>query len=64
MPILAEQVDYLGYIMGNDKIQADEDRISAIQSWSVPKTVTKLRSFLDLTNTLLSIVPMYAEHAT
>ena len=60
---LQESVDYLGYIVGHGQVKADPKRLEAISTWPVPKTVTELRSFLGMTNTLLRFVPMYAVHA-
>src|SRR5262249_16888286 len=61
---LQEEVDYLGYIIGNGVICHDPKRLEAITSWPLPKDVTGLRSFLGVTNTLLRFLPMYAKHAS
>ena len=56
-------MDYLGYIVGENKIVADEEKVAAVQNWPPPRDVTELRAFLGLTNTLLRFTPMYASHA-
>ena len=60
---LQPSVDYLGYIVGNNTIQADKDKLAAIQTWPIPKDITQLRAFLGLANTFLRFIPMYAECA-
>jgi deoxyuridine 5'-triphosphate nucleotidohydrolase len=60
---LQEEVDYLGYIISKGMIRHDPTKTEAIQSWILPITITELRSFLGVTNTLLRFVPMYAQHA-
>jgi hypothetical protein len=60
---LQPKVDYLGYIVGEDKIIPDDDKVAAVQTWPPPRDVTELRAFLGLANTLLRFTPMYASHA-
>src|SRR5215469_7788595 len=58
---LQTEVDYLGYIVGNGQIRSDPARMEAIASWPLPETVTELRSFLGIANTLLRFIPMFAD---
>lgn len=39
---------FLGFIVGEEGIQVDEDKVSAIRDWPVPKPVTEVRSFHGL----------------
>ena len=42
------EVNYLGHRISSEGIDTDPDKISAIKSWTVPKTEKELRSFLGL----------------
>lgn len=42
------QVHFLGYIVSSDGLAVDPRKITAIQSWPTPATVTEVRSFLGL----------------
>jgi hypothetical protein len=43
-----EQIHYLGHIISKDGITVDPEKIEAIRGLSVPKNVTKVRSFMGL----------------
>src|SRR5262249_54217017 len=58
------EVDYLGYIVGHNKIKIDPKCVAAIQSWPSPTNVTELRAFLGLTNTCIRFTPKFAHHTT
>jgi hypothetical protein len=40
------RVQYLGYRVSRDGIEAAPDKVKAVRNYSVPKTVKDLRSFL------------------
>ncbi|XP_074288563.1 uncharacterized protein LOC141613717 [Silene latifolia] len=42
------QVTFLGYIVSGRGISVDQEKISAIQSWPIPKTITEVRGFHGL----------------
>ncbi|GBG77971.1 hypothetical protein CBR_g25902 [Chara braunii] len=44
------QVLYLGHVLDGDGIKPEDGKIVAIRDWSMPRTLTKLRSFLGLAN--------------
>ncbi|KAL0366690.1 UNVERIFIED_CONTAM: Retrovirus-related Pol polyprotein from transposon.6 [Sesamum radiatum] len=56
-------VAYLGHIISALGVQPDEDKISAILQWSVPRSVTDLRAFLGLTGFYRRFVQNYASIA-
>jgi hypothetical protein len=43
-----KQIHYLGHIISKDGITMDLENIEAIIEWSMPKNVTKVRSFMGL----------------
>jgi hypothetical protein len=43
-----KQIHYLGHIISKYGIAVDPENIEAIREWSVPKNVTKVRSFMGL----------------
>ena len=42
-------IQYLGHVVSKDKISVNPDKIKAIIEWSVPKNVTDIRSFMEIT---------------
>ena len=46
----AEEVEFLGMVMGRDSVCMDNSKIKAILEWSKPRNVKGVQSFLGLTN--------------
>ncbi|GBG83544.1 hypothetical protein CBR_g37260 [Chara braunii] len=44
------QVLYLGHVLDGDDVKPEDSKIAAIRDWPTPRTLTELRSFLDLAN--------------
>lgn len=44
------EVEYLGHIIGQGKLKADEKKVSAIREWEKPKTTKELQWFLGMVN--------------
>ena len=44
------EVDFLGMIVGCDRIKMDQEKVKAILEWPEPKIVKGVRSFLRLIN--------------
>jgi len=40
---------YLGHIFGGGELKIDPSKFSVIVNWSIPKSVTEVRSFLGAT---------------
>ena len=44
------KVNFLGVIMGQGKIEMEEEKVEGVLNWLVLKTVRDVRKFLGLTN--------------
>ena len=44
------KIAYLGHIVSAKGIETDPKKVEAVKNWTVPKTVTDVRSFLGFTN--------------
>jgi Reverse transcriptase (RNA-dependent DNA polymerase)/RNase H-like domain found in reverse transcriptase len=45
-----EKTKYLGFIVGNDGIEVDPEKVSVVQKWQAPETVKGVQSFLGFCN--------------
>ena len=54
---------YLDHIVSAKGIEADPQKIEAVKNWTVPKTVTDVRSFLGFTNHYRRLIKGYANVA-
>lgn len=45
---MMKQVVHLGYVVSDDGLRMDEEKVRAIIDWSTPKNFTKVRSFHGL----------------
>ena len=43
-----EKVNFLGYVVGANGLEMDEEKIKAIKEWPIPKTISEVRSFHGL----------------
>jgi len=43
-------VNFLGVVMGQGKIEMEEEKVEGVLNWLVPKTVRDVRKFLGLAN--------------
>ena len=55
-----EKAKFLGHIIGKDGIEADPEKISAVQKWPAPQDVQQLKSFLGLANHMKSFIKDYS----
>jgi hypothetical protein len=58
-----EEIEYLGVIIGQNKIRMDPGRLKGIADWPVPQNPTKVRQFLRLTGYYWYFVPNYLKIA-
>jgi len=45
-----QEVNFLGVVMGQGKIEMEEDKVAGVLNWPIPKTVRDVRKFLGLAN--------------
>ena len=45
-----QKVNFLGVVMGQGKIEMEEDKVAGVLNWSIPKMVRDVRKFLGLAN--------------
>ena len=43
-----DKIVFLGYVLGTNGIQMDEEKVQAIKSWPTPKNASEVRSFHGL----------------
>nr|GEW60320.1 retrotransposon-related protein [Tanacetum cinerariifolium] len=55
---------FLGHIISAQGVQADPEKIVAIQAWPTPSSFTHFRAFLGLTGNFRRFVPTYAHIAS
>ena len=48
MSFFQQQVNFLGHVISNEGVLPDPDNVAKLLSWSPPRTVTEVRSFLGL----------------
>ena len=58
---LSSQINYLGFIISNNTLEADPRKIEAIKKAEFPLTVKGLQRFLGMTNYLSRFISNYAE---
>ena len=54
---LAQEVKFVGHLVGKDGIKADPEKIAAIANFPTPKNITDLRSFAGLVTQLAAYHP-------
>ena len=58
-----ERIAYLGHIVSKNGIETDPAKISAVQQWPTPTTVTQVQKFLGFTNYIRKFLHNYAKIA-
>lgn len=57
------EITYLGHVISNQGVAADQEKIKAMVSWYLPKSVTELRGFFGLTGYYHWFVKNYGQVA-
>jgi len=58
-----QKVNFLGAVMGQGKIEMEENKVAGVLNWPVPKTVRDVRKFLGLVNYYRRFVKDFAKIA-
>jgi len=58
-----QKVNFLGVVMGQGKIEMEEDKMAGVLNWPVPKTVRDVGKFLGLANYYRQFVKDFAKLA-
>jgi len=59
-----QEVKYLGFIIGNNRIRMDPEKISCILDWQTPKNVTDVQCFLGFANFYRRFIKDYSKVVT
>ncbi|XP_074277716.1 putative mitochondrial protein AtMg00860 [Silene latifolia] len=57
---MVEEVTFVGYILSGRGISVDQEKISGIQSWPIPKIITKVRGFHGLASFYRSFINKFS----
>lgn len=60
----ATKLSYLGHIITTEGIHPYPDKVVAVESWPVPKTIRQVRAFLGLTRYYRRFISRYTQEAT
>ena len=61
--IAVSEVVFAGHVVGNGQRKPIPGKVSAIEHWEKPKTVSELRAYLGFCNYYSGYIKMYAEYA-
>ena len=50
-----EKVVFVGFVVGANGIEMDQEKVRAIREWSTPKSIAKVKSFHSLATFLSAI---------
>ena len=60
--IIGEELPFAGYIVSKCGVCPNQERVSAIRQFPIPKDQTGIKSFLGLANQLNIFIPDFAHH--
>ena len=58
-----KQVEFLGFIVGTNKISIDPSRVETIKDWPIPKSVNEIQMFLGFANFYRRFIEAYSRVA-
>uniref|UniRef100_A0A1X7UGW1 Reverse transcriptase domain-containing protein n=1 Tax=Amphimedon queenslandica TaxID=400682 RepID=A0A1X7UGW1_AMPQE len=58
--LATDHCDYLGHVIGNKVVRPENEKLHAVQSFPIPKTMTDVRAFLGRTGYYSRFIPDYA----
>jgi len=59
----AEEVEFLGYVIGRDGIKMAKEKVEAVLEWKPPKSLTEVQSFLGFANFYRRFIQDYSRVA-
>jgi len=59
----AQEVEFLGYVIGKEGIKMSNDKVQAVLSWKTPKSLTEVQSFLGFANFYRRFIQDYSKVA-
>ena len=57
----AQQVEFLGYVIGVNGVTMSEEAVKEIKEWKAPKNVKEVQSFLGFANFYLRFIKLYSK---
>lgn len=57
---MKKEIQYLGYIISNKKVQPSKEKVNAVSKFKVPKDIKSLQSFLGLTGYFRKFIKNYS----
>jgi len=58
-----QKVNFLGVVMGEGKVEMEEDKVAGVLNWPIPKMVRDVRKFLGLANYYRHFIKDFAKLA-
>jgi len=59
----AQEVEFLGYVIGREGIKMSNDKVQTVLDWKVPKSITEVQSFLGFANFYRRFIQDYSKIA-
>jgi len=59
----AQEVEFLGYVIGREGIKMSKDKVQTVLDWKVPKSLTEVQSFLGFANFYRRFIQDYSKVA-
>jgi len=57
------QVEFLGYVIGRDRIKTSEEKVEVVLGWKIPETLTEVQSILGFANFYRRFIQDYSRVA-